>query len=102
MAAPEKLEIVISIGAQGQRAAAGFCLGGIITNRTDNVVANLFLDNRSADVNPPGFKINVGPAEPQGLRAAQAVEAGQKNRDSYRLAFGYRNKLRDFINATIS
>lgn len=59
LAATEKFEVVIRIGAQGQRAAAGFCLGGIITNRTDNVVANLFLDNRSADVNPPGFKVDI-------------------------------------------
>lgn len=72
------LEVVVGIGTQGQGAAAGFCLGGIITNRTDKVVANLFLDNRSADVNPPGFKVDVGPAKSQGLGAAQAVEAGQK------------------------
>ena len=59
LAAPEKLEVVISIGTQGQGAAAGFCFCGIVSDGTDNIVANLFLDNRSADVNPSGFKVDV-------------------------------------------
>ena len=96
---PQVPEVLIGVLAEGQASSAAAGLCGVLPYYSQDPVSVLFPYHGRVDLEPAGLEIDRGPAEPQQLRPAQAVEAGQENGDGDRLVLGQGKQLGDLLYA---
>lgn len=96
---PQVPKVLIGVLAEWQAPSAATGLCGVLPYYGQDPVSGLFPDHSRVDLEPAGLKIDRGPAEPQQLRPAQAVEAGKENGDGDGLVLGQGEQLSDLLYA---